>query len=161
MGLGSLFKKLTGTQRVTMGPSRYGGEQQDVLTQLKEASLGKAPSVAQMAGREASERGLAQTSSAIRSAPGLSSALRARLGTRASAQQQSEVARQTGQLRAQEMATARGQRAAGLAQALTSEQARQSAEMQAAEATQARRGKLFSDVMTAGTGLLMPKPKTT
>jgi len=158
MGLFDLFKKATGTERVTMAPSKYGGEQASVLGQLRAASEGKAPSVATMAGREASEKGLAQTSSAIRSAPGLSSALRARLGARASAQQQSDVARQTGQLRAEEMAIARGQRATGLSQALSAEQGRQSAEMKAAADTQKRRGALFGDIMSAGSSIMMPKP---
>jgi len=157
MGLFDLFKKATGTERLTMGASKYGGEQASVLGQLKAASEGKTPSVAQMAGREASERGLAQTSSAIRSAPGLSSALRARLGARASEQQQSDVARQTGQLRAEEMAVARGQRAQGLAQALSSEQARQGAEMNVRQKNQERRGKLFGDILSAGSSLVMPK----
>lgn len=153
MGIGTLFKKLTGTERIKMGADKYGGEQASVLSQLKAASEGKAPSVAVMAGQEASEKGLAQTSSLIRSSPGLSSALRARLGARASEAQQSEVARQTGQLRAGEMATARGQRVMGLGQAVMAQQNRQRAQMQADEAAQARRGKLFGDVMTAGAGL--------
>lgn len=149
MGLFDLFKKATGTERARMAPSQYSGEQASVLSMLKSASEGKAPSVAQMAGREASERGLEQTSSAIRSAPGLSSALRARLIGRAGERQQSDVARQTGQLRAEEMATARGQRAASLASAVAAEQGRQSAEMMAMQDVQKRRGKLFSDLMGA------------
>ena len=137
-----------------MGSSRYGGEQQEVLGQLKAASLGKTPSVAQLAGREASEKGLAQTSAAIRSAPGIGSALKARLGARASEAQQSEVARQQGQLRAQEMATARGQRATGLAKAVAAEQGRQASEMEARQKTQERRGKLFGSIMGAGSKIL-------
>jgi len=97
------------------GPG-MGGPGQEVSEQMRRAMLGQAPSAAQLQMQDALGRATSGAQAMSVSNPSVSAGLAQRNAMNQAAQMGGQVARDTGILRAQEMAGARGQMADWLAQ---------------------------------------------
>jgi hypothetical protein len=85
---------LLGMGRPDVRGSVFEGDQRQLVDMLMQRAQGQGDSIAAMQAREAGERSLGNTMSAIQSVPGLSAALRARMAGRAQEEAGSDIARQ-------------------------------------------------------------------
>lgn len=91
------------------GPGKYLYQWDPSITgAVKGAALGQAPSMAEQMLRDAYDRAMRQTQGLVATQRGVPAAMGLRQGLQAQGALQSQAANQAGQLRAQEMAGARG-----------------------------------------------------
>lgn len=144
--LGEGFKKISGNERFDPSRSQYEPDQRRAIEILQQRVAGESPSVAEEQMKQGMDTALGNQVSALRSAPGLSPGLQARLISRAGQDQATEMARAKSILRAGEQAQAEQSLVGAIQGARGQDLGLEQLNAQQFESAQKRRGKMFGDV---------------
>lgn len=143
-GLSKLTKNLSGSGKSAVDES---GEIGAFANTLRERVAGNRPSVSEIQGRQQLDKNLSNTTSAIRSAPGLSPALKARMISRAGERTGTDIAKLSTLARAEEQTGAE----ANLGNVLLG---REGMEVKSKESAKDRRTRLFEGGMAGVSNVL-------
>lgn len=140
------LQEITGSERWQPTESGFKAQQQQLANILKQRIEGDRPSVAEEQLKQGLDQTLSDQVSALRSAPGVSPALQARMIQQAGQDQATDLARAQAVLRAGEQTEAERSLAGTLSSARGQDQGFQSLYGKGFESAQGRRGQLFRDV---------------
>lgn len=149
--LGATSKNMAGNDRWSPGQSQFIDEQKRAIDVLQQRVDGDRASVAEEQMQQGMDTSLSDQVSALRSAPGLSPGLQARLINQAGQDQSTEMARAQAILRAGEQAQAEQSLVGAIQGGRSQDQAREQMYGQGFESAQKRRGQSFGN-MTRGLG---------
>lgn len=144
IGGGKIFKNFSGSSKSKVDES---GEVGGFADTLRERVSGNKPSVSEIQGKQQLDKNLANTTSAIRSAPGLSPALKARMISRAGERTGTDIAKLSTLARAEEQTGAE----ANLGNVLLG---REGMELKSRESGKDRRTRLFEGGMAGVSNVL-------
>lgn len=137
----------TGTKRWQPRGSGFKSDQQDLVNTFQSRVQGDRPSVAEEQLAQGLDQTLSDQVSAVRSAPGVSPGLKARMIQKAGQKQASDLARAKAVLRAGEQSQAEQNLASTLQGARAQDQAYESLYGKGFESAQKRRGGFFDKVV--------------
>lgn len=141
-------KDMAGTARWQPQGSQFMDDQQRAINVLQQRVEGNRPSVAQEQMEQGMDTSLANQVSAVRSSPGLSPALQARLINQAGQEQSTDLARAQSILRAGEQSQAEQNLVGAIGQARGQDQSKEQLYGQGFESAQKRRGQAFGNMMS-------------